>query len=127
VNDDATLQVRFMDRVFDNYVMTPMNTLVVDRMRAENERDAKGVADARKMLDVAYGWLKQVRRRRELFRAAGALGLMGFRVVGVEAMDLTELQRNPQWKLFDCRMLLQPAFEKDPELGTAGSILPNPE
>jgi glutathione S-transferase len=62
VNDDAALQVRFMDRVFDNYVMTPMNTLVVDRMRAEHERDAKGVADARKMLDVAYGWLeKQVR------------------------------------------------------------------
>jgi glutathione S-transferase len=66
-NDDAALQVRFMDRVFDNYVMTPMNTLVTDRMRAENERDAKGVADARKMLDVAYGWLeKQVRQEQWL-------------------------------------------------------------
>jgi glutathione S-transferase len=67
VNDDAALQVRFMDRVFDNYVMTPMNTLVLDRIRAENERDAKGVADARKMLDVAYGWLeKQVRQEQWL-------------------------------------------------------------
>jgi glutathione S-transferase len=67
VNDDAALQVRFMDRVFDNYVMTPMNTLVIDRMRAENERDAKGVADARKMLDVAYGWLeRQVRQEQWL-------------------------------------------------------------
>jgi glutathione S-transferase len=59
VNDDVSLQTRFMDRFFDNYVMTPMNTLVSDRMRAEHERDAKGVADARKMLDVAYGWLEK--------------------------------------------------------------------
>ena len=41
---DAALEVRFMDRFFDNYVMTPMQTLVSDRMRTEKERDAKGVA-----------------------------------------------------------------------------------
>ena len=55
---DAALQARFLDRFFDNYVMTPMQTLVSDRMRTEKERDAKGVADARKMLDVAYAWLE---------------------------------------------------------------------
>jgi glutathione S-transferase len=55
----AALQVRFMDRFFDNYVMTPMQTLVADRMRPENERDAKSVADARTMLDVAYAWLQE--------------------------------------------------------------------
>jgi glutathione S-transferase len=59
VNDEAALAVRFMDRFFDNYVMSPMQTLVSDRMRTETERDAKGVADARKMLDVAYGWLEE--------------------------------------------------------------------
>jgi glutathione S-transferase len=58
VNEDAALTVRFMDRFFDNYVMSPMQTLVSDRMRTEAERDAKGVANARKMLDVAYGWLE---------------------------------------------------------------------
>ena len=58
VNDDAALTVRFMDRFFDNYVMSPMQTLVSDRMRTQSERDAKGVADARRMLDVAYGWLE---------------------------------------------------------------------
>jgi glutathione S-transferase len=57
VEEDAALTVRFMDRFFDNYVMSPMQTLVADRMRAPSERDAKGVEDARKMLDVAYGWL----------------------------------------------------------------------
>lgn len=55
----AALQVRFLDRFFDNYVMTPMQTLVSDRMRAEKERDAKGVAAARKTLDVAYAWLEE--------------------------------------------------------------------
>ncbi len=59
VNDDAALAVRFMDRFFDNYVMSPMQTLVTDRLRTETERDVKGVADARKMLDAAYGWLEQ--------------------------------------------------------------------
>ena len=59
VNDDAALTVRFMDRFFDNYVMSPMQTLVSNRLRTETERDAKGVADARKMLDVAYGWLEE--------------------------------------------------------------------
>jgi glutathione S-transferase len=56
-NSDAALQTRFMDRVFDNYVMTPMQTLVANRMRAESERDAKGIGDARAMLERAYAWL----------------------------------------------------------------------
>jgi glutathione S-transferase len=55
----AALKVRFMDRFFDNYVMTPMNKLVSDRMRADGEHDAKGVADARTLLDGAYGWLEK--------------------------------------------------------------------
>ncbi len=59
VNDDAALTVRFMDQFFDSYVMSPMQTLVADRMRTQTERDVKGVADARRMLDVAYGWLEE--------------------------------------------------------------------
>jgi len=56
---DAALKARFMDRFFDNYVMTPMQTVVSDRMRPEGERDATGVAAARTLLDRAYGWLQQ--------------------------------------------------------------------
>ena len=59
MNDDAALRVRFMDRFFDNYVMSPMQTLVSDRLRTETERDARSVADARAMLDVAYAWLEK--------------------------------------------------------------------
>ena len=51
------LEVRFMDRVFDNYISTPLQKIVLDAIRAENLRDPAGVADARAMLDRAYGWL----------------------------------------------------------------------
>jgi glutathione S-transferase len=56
---DSALKVRFMDRFFDNYIMTPMQSLVSDHMRAEDERDAQRVADAKASLDVAYGWLEK--------------------------------------------------------------------
>jgi glutathione S-transferase len=56
--DDDAITVRFMDRFFDNYVMSPMQAIVADRLRKEAERDAKGVADARTTLDVAYAWLE---------------------------------------------------------------------
>ncbi len=31
----AAVDVRFMDRFFDNYIMTPMQKIVVDRLRPE--------------------------------------------------------------------------------------------
>lgn len=53
----AALHVRFLDRVFDNYVMTPMQKIVADVLRGPGERDAKGVTDARARLDASYEWL----------------------------------------------------------------------
>lgn len=61
----AALEVRFIDRFFDNYVQTPMQTIVSGAMRDEGERDAKGVADARAMLKTAYGWLEQRMTNRD--------------------------------------------------------------
>jgi glutathione S-transferase len=55
----------FVDRFFDNYVETPLGKIVSDSMRDEKERDAKGVADARTMLDTAYSWLEQRMAGRE--------------------------------------------------------------
>jgi glutathione S-transferase len=54
---DKALDVRMLDRIFDNYVMTPMMTMVFDRLRPEDARDPYGVARAREMLDKAYHWL----------------------------------------------------------------------
>jgi len=54
---DAALESRMLDRVFDNYVMTPMQKIVLDHLRDEADRDAYGVGEAHRMLDTAYGWL----------------------------------------------------------------------
>ena len=54
---DAALEVRFMDRVFDNYVMTPMTQVVFNRMRPTDARDPFGVEQARALLDKTYAWL----------------------------------------------------------------------
>lgn len=54
---DAALDVRTMDRFFDNYLSTPQQKIVFDRIRAESDRDPHGVAEARTMLDRAYAWL----------------------------------------------------------------------
>jgi glutathione S-transferase len=61
----AALEVRMLDRFFDNYIMTPMQKIVVDRIRAEADRDAYGVAEARRALDAAYAWLEQTMAGRE--------------------------------------------------------------
>jgi glutathione S-transferase len=53
----AALKVRFLDRVFDNYVMGPMQRVVGDALRGAGERDPKGVADAKARLDQSYEWL----------------------------------------------------------------------
>ncbi len=53
------LDTRMMDRIFDNYVMTPQGTIVFDSMRAPSDRNAKGVADARTMLETSYRWLDE--------------------------------------------------------------------
>ena len=67
---EAALEVRMLDRIFDNYVMTPMQKIVGDALRAPDERDKRGVADARALLDTAYAWLEQRLAGRDW--AAGA-------------------------------------------------------
>ena len=55
---EAALDVRMMDRVFDNYVMTPMQKIVGDHLRPTDARDPHGVAEARALLDTSYRWLE---------------------------------------------------------------------
>ncbi|AMH43346.1 MULTISPECIES: glutathione S-transferase family protein [Burkholderiaceae] len=60
----AALDVRFMDRFFDNYIATPQQKIVFDCMRSEGDRDPHGVADARAMLETAYAWLDKTMASR---------------------------------------------------------------
>ena len=61
----TALAVRMMDRVFDNYVMTPMQKIVFDQIRAAENRDPQGVTEARQLLDTAYRWLDEQLNGRE--------------------------------------------------------------
>jgi glutathione S-transferase len=46
-----------MDRIFDNYVMTPMQKFTFDLLRPAESRDPLGIKQARDMLDTSYAWL----------------------------------------------------------------------
>lgn len=56
---DLALEARMLDRVFDNYVMTPQGKFVYDSLRPADQRDALGVDEARTMLDTSYAWLDE--------------------------------------------------------------------
>jgi glutathione S-transferase len=56
-NAKEAVPVRMLDRVFDNYVMGPMQSIVSDALRPEEARDPYGVTQARAALDTIYVWL----------------------------------------------------------------------
>ena len=56
---DAALEVRLWDRLFDLYVMTPMQACTAHLLRPEAHRDAFGAAAARDGLSSAYAWIDQ--------------------------------------------------------------------
>src|SRR3546814_4330219 len=56
----AALDVRIMDRFFDNYVMTPQGRIVFNAIRADADRDSYGANEARAMMETPYAWLDGV-------------------------------------------------------------------
>jgi glutathione S-transferase len=54
----AALKVRFLDRFFDNYVMTPMQVPVFESLRPDGGRP-EAMAEAAVALDTAYQWLEE--------------------------------------------------------------------
>jgi glutathione S-transferase len=70
----SALDVRMMDRFFDNYVMTPVQKIVGDSLRPADARDAHGVGEARQMLQTAYHWLDGVIVERD-WAAEGGFSL----------------------------------------------------
>lgn len=54
----AALKVRMLDRIFDHYVMAPMQRIVLDRLRPAEARCPADVDSARAMLDTARCWLE---------------------------------------------------------------------
>ena len=59
-----------LDRIFDNYVMAPMQKIVFNRFCPDEARNAYDVAEARRTIDTACGWLEPRLEGRQW--AAGA-------------------------------------------------------
>lgn len=51
---DAAVQVRVMDRLFDNYLAAPLTKIVIDTIRPEGSKDPQGVEDARALIPATY-------------------------------------------------------------------------
>lgn len=75
------LPIRMMDRFFDNYIMTPLQTIVFNARRPEVERNAADVDEARKLLDTAYLWIDK--------RLAAAAETAGGREIWADGMDFS--------------------------------------
>lgn len=56
---DEALEVRLWDRLFDLYVMTPMQAFTADLLRPEADRDPLNVTRAREMLLSSYAMIDQ--------------------------------------------------------------------
>ncbi len=54
----AALEVRFLDRFFDNHVQTPMQAPVFETRRGDRARVEAVLAESRAALDRAYAWLE---------------------------------------------------------------------
>lgn len=110
----AALEVRLMDRFFDNYVMTPQGKCVFNALRAPDARDPQGVADAKAMLDTSYAWLDQRMAGRQwavgesftLADAAAAPSLFYADWTHAIPKDLTHLHA------YRARLLARPSFAK---------------
>ncbi|HUZ65923.1 MAG TPA: glutathione S-transferase family protein [Acetobacteraceae bacterium] len=59
------LEVRLLDRFFDNYLHASVQKIVADRLRDAGHRDAQGVEEARAMLGTCYAWLEARMADRE--------------------------------------------------------------
>jgi glutathione S-transferase len=70
----TAVEARMMDRVFDNYVMTPQGKCVFDFIRTPENRDPTGVTEAKTMLETIYAWLDARMAGRE-WAVGGAFSL----------------------------------------------------
>jgi glutathione S-transferase len=62
---DAALEVRMLDRIFDNHVMNQMNRVVADAIRGPERHDPIEVEQAKAALQKVYAWLDQWLEGRE--------------------------------------------------------------
>ena len=117
---DAAIEVRMLDRFFDNYIQTPVQKIVGDRLRPNpSDRDPFGVDEARTKLDTAYAWLDVHVRGRD-WAAGDRFSLAD--CAAAPALFYTDWTHpiSPQFRnirAYRSRLLEQPSFARCVEGG----------
>jgi glutathione S-transferase len=113
--DEAqSLDARLWDRFYDNYVSVPMQKIVGDRLRAEGERDARGVEDARTSLNAAYDMIERQMADKswaigDAFTVADCSAAPALFYAGiVQPFDRT----HPHVAAYFDRLLARPSFQR---------------
>lgn len=113
------LEVRFLDRFFDNYIMSAMQAPVFESLRTEGARKEIVMAEARTALDTAYGWLEH--------RLAGRVWATGERFTLADCAGAASLfyadwvhpigEAFPTLRAYRARLLARPSVARCVEEG----------
>ena len=111
---DAALDVRLWDRFYDLYVSVPMQKIVTDRIRPAGSNDPHGVAEARTLLQQAYGMIEARMSGREwavgeAFSLADCAALPGLFFAGIVEPFGTD---RPALAAYFERLLARPSVQR---------------
>ena len=108
------LEVRFLDRFFDNDVMTAMQKPVFEAIKKDHARKDEAMVEARRVLDLAYAWLEQ-RLEGRTWAAGEALSLADCAAApSLFYADWVHpiAQTFPKLRAYRSRLLTRPAFAR---------------
>ncbi len=111
---DLALQVRQADRFYDFYVQAPMQKIVGDRLRPQNQTDPFGVEESRAQLRNAYDIIERDMQEKdwavgETFTMADCAASPAlFYANKVEPLG----ERSPAVKRYHDRLLARPSFAR---------------
>ncbi len=110
----AALDVRFLDRVFDNHVMSVVQRPVGEALRGDADRTAQAVTEAAGKLDLAYSWLEEALQGRQ-WAAGGAFTLAD--CAAAPSLFYADWVREigpqfPALRAYRTRLLQRPSFHR---------------
>ena len=115
----AALEVRLLDRFFDQYVMNAAQVAVNESLRKEPDRLEEAKQSAAKALETAYGWLEQRLGGREW--AAGDHFSLADCAAAPSLFYADWVHRigdaYPQLRGYRTRLLMRPSFARAVEEG----------
>lgn len=108
------VEVRMLDRFFDNYVMSPQGQIVFNALRPDDAKDPFGVDKARAMLETSYAWLDE-RMAHRTWAAGDAFSLADCAAApSLFYADWTHAipDRLVNLKAYRARLLARPSFAR---------------